>query len=201
MSVRQQVEHVLVVATSLFHDAGHFQGFCSDAEAYLSVLLDPAYTSYRPRDQVEEDPAFKQLIPYCVFCHEGRVFHYRRGNRQGESRLHSLRSIGVGGHISSLDDSPDGSPYRDGLQREINEEVYLETTYSERCVGLINDDETPVGKVHLGIVHVFHLDEPKVRPREKSMMDTGFALPAELLQHREELESWSCICLEHLFQA
>ena len=69
------VEHVLVVPTSLFHEIGHFQGFCPDIEDYLERLLDPAQMSFRPRDTVEEDPSLKQLIPYCVFRHEGRVFH------------------------------------------------------------------------------------------------------------------------------
>ena len=136
------VEHVLVVPTSLFHEIGHFQGFCPDIEDYLERLLDPAQMSFRPRDTVEEDPSLKQLIPYCVFRHEGRVFHYRRGTEQGEGRLHSKRSIGIGGHISSEDTQAGRSPYEEGMQREIAEEVFLETGYTEQCVGLINDDLT-----------------------------------------------------------
>ena len=61
------VEHVLVVPTMLFHEVGHFQGVCTDVDRYLKVLLDPQYASYRPRPEVEEDPSFKQLIPYCIF--------------------------------------------------------------------------------------------------------------------------------------
>ena len=196
---RQQVEHVLVVPTALFHEIGHFQGVCTNAAPYLETLLDPAYTQYRPRDTVEEDPDFKQLIPYCIFRHEGRVFHYKRGNEQGEERLHSKRSIGIGGHISSIDADGGGSAYREGMRREIEEEVFLESEYEEECIGLINDDETEVGRVHLGIVHVFTLQAPKVRPREKSIIETGFASPAELNAQREQFESWSQICLEHLF--
>jgi predicted NUDIX family phosphoesterase len=193
------VEHVLVVPTALFHDIGHFQGFCTEPVPYLETLLDPAHTSYRPRDEVEEDPGFKQLIPYCVFRCDGRVFHYKRGKLQGERRLHSKRSIGIGGHISADDHSDSGSPYLDGLRRELDEEVVLDTTYRERCVGLINDDETEVGRVHLGIVHLFDLDQPKVRPREESIIETGFADPAELTADRDQFETWSQICLDHLF--
>ena len=75
---RQQTEHVLVVPTLLFQEIGYFQGFHDRHEPYLKTLLDPAYTSYRLRDTVEEDPSFKQLIPYCIFRHEGRIFHYKR---------------------------------------------------------------------------------------------------------------------------
>lgn len=193
------VEHVLVVPTLLFHEIGYFQGFTGNTRPYLQTLLDPSYTSYRPRDQVEEDPSFKQLIPYCIFRHQGRVFHYRRGTEQGEQRLHSKRSIGIGGHISTVDENAGSCAYREGLQREIDEEVYIETSYDEQCVGLINDDLTEVGKVHLGVVHIFDLDAPKVRPREESIIETGFADPDELIEHTEEFESWSQICLEHLF--
>ncbi|MEO1980793.1 MAG: phosphoesterase, partial [Fuerstiella sp.] len=70
---------------------------------------------------------------------------------------------------------------------------------TERCVGLINDDETDVGKVHLGIVHIFDLDSPKVAPREKSMIDARFAQPEELLRELDEFETWSQICLTALF--
>ncbi|MBO51187.1 MAG: phosphoesterase [Planctomycetaceae bacterium] len=192
------VEHVLVVPTSLFHEIGHFQGFCPDIENYLERLLHPAQMSFRPRDTVEEDPSLKQLIPYCVFRHEGRVFHYRRGTEQGEGRLHSKRSIGIGGHISSEDTQAGRSPYEEGMQREIAEEVFLETGYTEQCVGLINDDLTEVGQVHLGVVHVFDLDEPKVRPREESIIETGFATPGDLVDDRESFETWSQICLDHL---
>jgi len=195
----QQVEHVMVVPTALFRDIGYFQGFHDDPEPYLSTLLDPNYTSYRPRDTVEDDPSLKQLIPYCIFRHAGEVFHYKRGKLQGEGRLHSKQSIGIGGHISSADENESGSPYREAMRREIDEEVFVETTYREQCVGLINDDETEVGRVHLGVVHIFDLDAPKVRPREKSIIEAGFASPSELVAERDQFETWSQICLDHLF--
>ena len=114
----EKVEHVLVVPTLLFHEIGYFQGFSSNPEPYLKTLLDPTYISYRRRDQVEEDPSFKQLIPYCIFRFKNVVFHYTRSKLQGEKRLHSKRSIGIGGHISSID-RDNGTPYEDGMRREI----------------------------------------------------------------------------------
>ena len=194
-----QVEHVLVVPTLLFHELGYFQGFHARVERYLDTLLDPAHTSFRPRNEVEEDPSYKQLIPYCIFMHAGLVFHYRRGKAGGEGRLHSKRSIGIGGHISSTDSLHGDRRYQEAMHREISEEVILESGFSDRCVGLINDDETPVGRVHLGIVHIFDLDSAKVLPREESILETGFAQPAELLQACAEFETWSQICLKHLF--
>ena len=198
-TVEVPVEQVLVIPTEVFHEIGHFQGFCDDTQKYLDVILDPIHASYRPRDAMEQDPSFKQLIPYCIFRCDGEVFSYRRGNDQGEARLHAKRSVGVGGHVSTLDLNGEGSPYSEGMKREIEEEVELAADWQERCVGLINDDETDVGRVHLGIVHIFDLDSPKVAPREKSMIDAGFAPPEQLVRGSEEFETWSQICLKALF--
>lgn len=194
----QTVEHVLCVPTLLFHELGHFQGFTADVDRYLSTLLDPTYTSYRPRNEVEEDPSFKQLIPYCIFRHDGKIFYYTRGGGSGESRLKSKRSVGIGGHISTDDAEHADSVYRVGLEREIAEEVHLESAFTETCVGMINDDETEVGKVHLGVVHIFDLEVPKVRPREESIQETGFAQPSELVRELDRFETWSQICLNYL---
>src|SRR5262245_19182800 len=141
-------EHVLVVPTEVFHRLGHFQGFCGDTERYLRELLDPAHTSYQPRSAMEQDPSYKQLIPYVIFRHreadgQTRLFQYTRGKGQGESRLHAKRSIGIGGHISA-DDSAQRSAYEEGMRRELEEEVIIDAPYQGRLVGLINDDETDV---------------------------------------------------------
>lgn len=194
------VEHILVIPTPVFHQVGHFQGFSDDIDRYLKVILDPQHASYRPRPEMELDPTFKQLIPYCVFRCNGEVFYYQRGTAQGETRLHAKRSVGVGGHVSTLDLDGMQSPYLEGMKREIEEEVDIQAVWTETCVGLINDDETEVGKVHLGIVHVFDLDKPKVLPREKSMINAGFAPPSQLVRQIDEFETWSQICLKYLVE-
>ena len=58
------------------------------------------------------------------------------GTEQGEGRLHSKRSIGIGGHISSEDTHASGSPYQEGMKREIAEEVFLESGHTERTAPL-----------------------------------------------------------------
>ena len=198
-------EHVLVVPTPVFHEIGHFQGFSADVDAYFQRLLDPAHVSYRPRSEMEEDPTFKQLIPYCLFRHtleDGTplLFQYTRGSGQGESRLHAKRSVGIGGHISQEDAAvAGGDVYREGMRRELEEEVRIDTAYDEKCVGLINDDETAVGSVHLGVVHIFDLAEPRVQPNEEDICETGF-LPAQiLLDDLDQFETWSQIALKALF--
>src|SRR5262245_3397806 len=178
-------EHVLVVPTEVFHRLGYFQGFCGDTERYLRGLLDPAHTSYRPRAAMERDPSFKQLIPYVIFRHRDasgalHLFQYTRGKGQGEARLHAKRSIGIGGHISA-DDATAASAYDEGMRRELEEEVEIRTPCQGRLAGLINDDQTEVGKVHLGVVHLVDVERPAVMPREAEIIDAGFRPVAELL--------------------
>jgi predicted NUDIX family phosphoesterase len=196
-------EHVLVVPTAVFRELGYFQGFSGDVDRYLTSLLDPAHTSYRPRAVAEDDPSFKQLIPYVIFrCRDKAartlLFQYTRGKGQGESRLHAKRSIGVGGHISA-DDAAQTSAYDEGMRRELEEEVIIDTPYRSRIVGLINDDETEVGRVHLGVVHLLDVERPAVLPREDDIMEAGFRLVDELLQDLPRFETWSQICLKALF--
>lgn len=192
------VEHVLVVPTLLFHEIGVFQGFSSRVERYLDTLLDPMHTIYLARPEAEDDPSYKQLIPYCIFRCGDSIFQYTRGTKQGEARLHAKKSVGVGGHISTLDRDSDQETYLAGMERELDEEVSIETGYREQLAGLLNDDSNDVGKVHLGVVHVFDLDEPQVRPLEESMVDAGFAPLSQLVEEIDSFETWSQICLKFL---
>ena len=199
-------ERVLVVPTEVFHRLGYFQGFCRDVDRYLEGLFRPEHTSYRPRHEVEEDPGFKQLIPYVIFRHRdenGRqtVFQYTRGTGQGEGRLHRKRSVGIGGHISAIDAAADesGDPYREGMRRELDEEVLVDAPYTAHLAGLINDDQTEVGRVHLGVVHLFDVERPAVRPRENEIIESGFRPVDEILADLSGFETWSEICMRALF--
>jgi len=204
-------ERVLVVPTSEFHALGHFQGFSADVEKYLPAILGSDQLSYRPRSEMEQDASFKQLIPYVLFRYvdsagTARLFQYKRGGGQGEARLHAKRSVGIGGHISTVDIKAGGAGagtaqdvYREGMQRELDEEVMIEAAYTEKCVGLINDDETSVGKVHLGVVHLFEVDSLNVHPREEDILDAGFLPIEELLTQLDQFETWSQIVVKALF--
>ncbi len=199
-------EKVLVVPTTLFHELGYFQGFSSEVAQYLPRLLEGDHIQYLPRGEMEEDPSFKQLIPYALFRwtdDEGAVhlFEYQRGSGQGERRLHAKRSVGVGGHISSLDAAAGHAEhvYREGMRRELDEEVAIDTPYDETIVGLINDDETPVGQVHLGVVHLCDVRQPLVRPREADILDAGFRPVADILSRLDQFEAWSQIAVRALF--
>jgi predicted NUDIX family phosphoesterase len=199
-------EKVLVVPTALFHELGYFQGFSAEVARFLPRMLDGDEIQYLPRGRMEEDPSFKQLIPYALFRwtdDDGIVhlFEYQRGSGMGEQRLHAKRSVGVGGHISSLDAAAGHTKnvYREGMRRELDEEVAIDTPYDETIAGLINDDETPVGRVHLGVVHLCDVRRPAVRPREADILDAGFRPVADILGRLDQFESWSQIAVRALF--
>src|SRR5262245_14920549 len=194
----KSAERVLGLPTIRFHASGPFQGFRPFDTNVFEILLDPAHLEYRSRMEVETDASFKQLIPYVILRHGGNLFHYTRGAAGAEARLRARRSIGIGGHISAAEDSTAADPYRAGRLRELFEVVQLATPFRERMFGLINDDSTPVGTVHLGVVRLLDLDEPAVRPREAAIAAAGFAPLAELLRSGEQFESWSRLAMEAL---
>lgn len=191
---------ILVVPASELDRLGRFQGFSGDPERYLRALLAPGMGSFRPRPEMEEDPSFKQIIPYVIFRCGERVFRYTRGRSQGEARLHAKQSIGVGGHVDEAD--AEGRATRDAyeiaLRRELAEEVELRSPGAMRLAGLINDDSSPVGRVHLGVVHVYDLEEPGVAAREDGLAEAGFVPLSELQGGVQSLETWSQIALEHV---
>jgi predicted NUDIX family phosphoesterase len=190
-------ERVLVVPAAELDRLGRFQGFSPEADRYLNHLLVPGLASFRPRFEVEDDPTLKQIIPYVVFRSSDLIFSYVRGTTQGEARLHRLRSIGVGGHVAEADAEGRATldAYEEALRREIDEEVEIASDGSLRRVGLINDDTTPVGCVHLGVVHVYELDQPALRPRESGLSEPQFLRISDLRQLQGEFETWSQICI------
>lgn len=191
-------ERVLVVPGAELDRLGRFQGFSAEADRYINALLVPELMQYRPRSQVEDDPSFKQIIPYVVFRCKDAVFCYLRGKSQGEARLHRLRSLGVGGHVSEEDAQGGKSldAYESAMRRELDEEVKVASPGRISRVGLINDDSTPVGQVHLGVVHLYELEHPHVTAREEGLAESGFVPLATILTMRGDFETWSQICID-----
>src|SRR4029077_19116269 len=132
-------ERVLVVPSRELDRLGRFQGFSYEADRYITALLIPELMQYRPRSEVEDDPGFKQIIPYVIFQAGDAVFCYTRGKSQGEARLHRLRSLGVGGHVAEADADARATrdAYEMALRRELDEEVDIQSDGLVRCVGLI----------------------------------------------------------------
>src|ERR1041385_6632896 len=153
-------ENVLVIRRSLFDELGAFQGLRFEPEKYLKTILSRGNNSFIPRLQAEKDPAFKQIIPYALIAFQNKVAYYIRGKKAGEQRLVAKGSIGIGGHMNETDESLfalDEAAYRAGVEREVNEEITIDSPFEDRIVALLNDDTTEVGRVHLGAVHILNL--------------------------------------------
>ena len=198
-----QEEQVLVVERKVLAQAGMFQGLTFDVATRLDKLLAPDVPRFMSRSQAETDPNYKQLIPYVILTHDGKVLSYVRGKRAGESRLIGHRSIGIGGHINPTDDMPlfnadFHEAYRTAVEREVAEEVSMEGAHTDRVVALLNDDSTEVGQVHLGIVHLWELTSPNVTKKEQMITQLNFMSIPELQDVRDSLETWSRLCLDHL---
>lgn len=194
-------ELVLCIPRSLFDEIGSFQGIQTDVQPYIPRILEARNTRFVPRSQAEDDPSWKQIIPYVLIRKGDRLLHYVRGKGSGEKRLVAMGSIGIGGHINHRDKSlfAEGLEfYEEALQRELHEELRMDGRFRTRAVALINDDSTPVGQVHLGIVHLCELAEENVAKGEACITDLRFLTLPELLERREQMETWSQLSLDHV---
>ncbi len=196
-------EQVLVIERKVLEQVGMFQGLTFDVANYLREFFVQGVPRFMPRSQVEENPAYKQLIPYVLMSYQDKYLSYIRGRRAGEARLVGNRSIGIGGHINPADDMPLFNTdfyetYLAAVEREVAEEVSVETSHTDSIVALLNDESNEVGSVHLGIVHHWILNAPKVSKREQMITQMAFMTPAELHEVRDTLETWSGLCLSRL---
>jgi predicted NUDIX family phosphoesterase len=148
---------------------------------------------YEPRSAMEADPSFKQVIPYLVLRDGERYFLMRRTRAGGDARLHDLFSIGVGGHLN-----PGDGGLAEGLRREWEEELEAGFVPEFRLVGLLNDDSTEVGRVHLGAVFEAQAGGRPVAVRETHKLEGAFAARDEVAAVVDSMETWSRIAFEHL---
>lgn len=197
-----QEEQVLVIERKVIEQIGVFHGLKFDVNRYLEKIFVQGVPRFMPRSQAEQDPSYKQLIPYVIMAHEGKYLSYTRGKRAGETRLVAKRSIGIGGHINPVDwtlfSAEPFQTYLEAVEREVSEEVLVETSHTDSIVALLNDDSNEVGSVHLGIVHYWKLDAPEVSKKEQMITQMSFMTPDELQEVRDSLETWSQLCLDGL---
>jgi predicted NUDIX family phosphoesterase len=124
-----------------------------------------------------------------------------RGKKAGEQRLVAKGSIGIGGHMNDHDEglfALDRAAYDAAVQREVSEELRLGARYTNHVAALLNDDSNEVGRVHLGVVHVFRLESDDVQKGEAMITDLQFLDRDQLRARRDAMETWSQICFDHL---
>ena len=139
------------------------------------------------RATAEQSPEYRQIIPYVLIHHGGAYFVLERTPKQSEARLHNMLSLGIGGHINP------GHDLAAGLQKELEEEVAVDARYTLRFIGILNDDTTEVGRVHLGAVHLLEPEAPRVSVRETEKMSGRWVAIDALRALRPRMETWSQI--------
>lgn len=172
----------------LFADENDFLSAIDNAHAFL------------PREDVENDPSKKQIIAYCVIEKGDSVFMTKRLKKQTESRLHGLHSIGVGGHINTTDIIDGVNVVKEGLLRELNEEVYISPDYDVKFLGVINDNATSVNSVHCGACYLIKLKSGDCSVKETEKMEGFFVKKSQIKDYYEYLEGWSKIVVDSVYR-
>ena len=196
---------IMVVDRVLLFADEYFQGFSpADVIDYEKTILDNYH--YEKRKVAENNPDLKQPIAYCLIVNPKikKVFAYQRSQDQKEyteRRLQGKWSWGIGGHIDKID-LEDDNPIHASLKREIAEEIIIERDFNPKIIGYINDDETPVGQVHFGILYLIEIESEKIEPNDSEIARGAFMTIEELeeLSFSPEItvEEWSLIALSPL---
>lgn len=154
--------------------------------AAIRRIVDAEHT-FLDRSAAEVSPQWRQIIPYAVITHGGSYYLIRRLSKQREARLHDRLSIGLGGHINP------GQNIESGLERELREEVSIPGKLAPRFIGVINDEMTEVGRVHLGMAFFVESETADVAVLETEKMTGSWATASELEASLPAMESWSAI--------
>lgn len=198
-------ENVLVIPKTLLNLAN---GFVEDLTAsellHGTIPESPAF--FMPRARAEEDEDHLQVIPYVVLMSGMRVLCYERNG--GEARLHAKLSVGIGGHINDRDNSEEPfTAYVAGTIRELQEEVGLMMTPDSlrgTLMGFMTDNASPVGRVHLGFLHVITLNNMQAElilgNCERAMLGPRWVDLLELSDPDVNLEAWSRLAVDHLVE-
>jgi predicted NUDIX family phosphoesterase len=175
-----------------------------NSEALKSIVQNGLFLR---RGELEEDPSFKQIIPYAIISNKEpeligvrqsqSFFLFRRRSGQTEKRLHNKFSLGVGGHMNPGDSTEMKEKYLiDELKRELFEEVRLLNGClidDIEFIGFINDDTIPVGRVHIGLLYIIHVSNKEVYINETDKMTAAWIDKSNLAEFYERMETWTKI--------
>ncbi len=188
------MENVLVVRTEKLKK--YIQGIDGMVDTDREALVDTIINEHEfiPRPDAEVDPSYKQIIPYVVLRQGDKIFTTRRLNKGGEARLHGKVSIGIGGHINPVDETEKEKVLMRGLERELDEEVYIEKRGELKPVGVINNDSNDVGSVHLGLCFTMEV-QGKVVVKETEKLEGLWLTIPELMDYWDNMEEWTQIAI------
>ncbi len=202
------MEFVYAISREDLFDLRYPQGFhacCGNNKDRVSGFRERAREDgyYLQRSKAEQTSSLKQIIPYLLINRDGRILEVERLEEQSEERLHSLFSIGLGGHLNPVDaGDQDHSLLEAGIARELQEELQFDGSYTSQFAGIVNDDSNDVGSVHFGLTYRIDFGDTPVDIRETENMEGRFRTADELIQRRndmpEQFESWSRMIIDDL---
>jgi predicted NUDIX family phosphoesterase len=198
MKSQSELGRVLVVPISAIKKVGVLQRFTFNVDPYLRMILDPRIHQFVERATAEVSSDYRQIIPYVLLCAGDRVCTYRRGVEVRDIRTAGWRSIGFGGHIIPKDVTPAKGAhwYTKAARREVCEEVVVTQIVDEEIIGIVSDPSSAVGRVHLGVVHIWDVSGAQIKARESQIGDISFMTMRDLDRRLQELEPWSCSIVE-----
>ena len=148
------------------------------------------------RQAAEINSEYKQLIPYVILQKSnGKIACYKRHGT--ETRLHGFYSCGFGGHIEECDKRQDlFTTVEAGMLRELTEEVsnFDRLKVELKYLGIINEIETNVGLVHLGLVYLGKCKDDFVPLESDETKGLEWKILKELKQCNIEL--WTKLALK-----
>jgi len=198
------MEQVLVIKNddlSSFISSTDLYKFIEGTESEELYRIAISKNMFLLREYAETDFSSRQLIPYAILRHENSIYVLERKAKQSEQRLHNKLSIGIGGHINPIDLQGQSDIISNCLERETNEEVKIESSYSSKFIGVILDNTTEVSKVHIGIAFEILLSNTEVEVVETEKMSGEWVDLQEISKFYDRLETWSQIALNHYIKS
>jgi predicted NUDIX family phosphoesterase len=172
----------------------------------IDNLLNEFNVYFCPREEIENNLNFKQLIPYIILRIDNKIVGYTRTKKAGEERLHNQVSIGLGGHINLSDIVLDGEnlnvkeTIQRNMFREIQEELKNDIWVNRKSFkGFILDNSSEVSSVHIGLLEIWDIDWDielnDLKTDDKGLSNIKTYSLQELIEIKDQLESWSSIAL------
>lgn len=182
-------ESILVVKRNLLFSHKPWQGFKTDNTKDILHTIEQHH-QFQPRGIMETDPEYKQIIPYMIFTHDNQYFLMQRKATASDQRLKNKFSLGIGGHVRKEDIN--NASFEQWGAREFQEEITYPGSYTIKLVGILNDESTPVGQVHMGLIFLLQGNKPEISI--KSELQSGSLVSLEKCKaHYEQMEKWSQI--------
>lgn len=167
---------------------------------FLARLTGAVKPLFIARHLVENDRLYKQIIPYILLRDKtGKLAVYCR--QGSETRLNGCFSLAVGGHIRREDFTVGAFSWAElgskALLRELEEELPgFAPTFPPEFLGLINEEKTPVGNTHVGLVFIYNnVDAALIVPGEE-LRTLEWVEPCDLIAVEHKFELWSSLALK-----